>query len=131
MTTIIYKKLLGRYEIIEINGHRGEQVRIEFEEPIDGSLVLSDLPFTVMRGICSIDNSVLKDGYILPKLYTGGNMHTLEGFIIKKGAIIRDTPNEEYTKRLCVTVDALLTRIQQLEIKISELENKTERKITF
>ena len=131
MTTIFYKKLLGRYEIVEISDPRGETIRIEFEEPIDANIILSDMPYPVTRGVCNITSCEIVDGYIVPKLYTGGSIQSLEGFIVKKGAVMRKPADEEYTRRLCANLDGLLARICSLEAKVCELQNKIERKITF
>lgn len=131
MTTIIYKKLLGQYEITEINEHGSGRIQIEFEEPIDGNIIIRDLTLPLLRGVCSIECNKLEDGYITPKLYTGGLMHTIEGFIIKNGEIIRKGLDEEYVRRLSQVADALLLRIESIEKTITEIENKIERKIIF
>ena len=131
MTTIIYKKILGRYEIIKIDERGGENMRIEFEDPIDASLIISDTPHPVVRGVCDVKCREILDGFITPKLYTGGNMQTLEGFTVKLGAVIKNPADDEYVRRLSEVADGLLLRICRLEAALCEIENKIERKITF
>ena len=131
MTTIFYKKILGNYEIAEICASSSEEIRLEFEEPIDGKIVISSSVFDLYHGVCKIKTTNLTDGEISLKLYTGGIMQKLEGFIHKNGAVIQKTPDTDYAKRLAITVDALSVRIQKLERVLLEIENKIERKITF
>lgn len=131
MTTVFYKKILGNYEISEICESSTEELRLEFEEPIDGKIVISSSVFDLYRGVCKIKTTNLPSGEISPKLYTGGIMQKLEGFIHKSGAVIQKAPDTDYAKRLAITVDALSVRIQKLERVLLEIENKIERKITF
>ena len=131
MTTIIYKKILGRYEIIEINVSSRENLRIEFEEPIDANLIVSDIPYSVVRGVCNIPINKIPDGRVVPRLYTGAGVEMLEGFIISDGIVAREPVSDDYARRLSLTVDVLLLRIRNMETRIAELENKIERKIVF
>lgn len=131
MTTVFYKKILGNYEISEICESTGNGARLEFEEPIDGKIVILSSVFDLSRGVCNIKASHLPEGDLVPKLYTGGDMQKIEGFIHKLGAIIRKTPDADYARRLAVTVDALFSRVQGLEAVLDEMKNKIERKITF
>ena len=131
MTTIIYKKLLGRYEIHKIDEGGGESIRIEFEEPIDGSIILCDTPYSIRCGVCNIKKSTLTDGELIPKLYTGTAVMNIEGFIISHGAVVRKSPDADATRRLCAVVDELFYRVRALEDSISDIQNKIERKIQF
>ena len=131
MTTVFYKKVLGNYEISEICESAADDVRLEFEEPIDGKIVISSSVFELSRGVCRIKITNLTEGDLAPKLYTGGNMQKIEGFIHKRGAIMRKPLDQDYARRLSLTVDALFTRVQKLEKVLLEIENKIERKITF
>ncbi|MBE6644635.1 MAG: hypothetical protein E7612_04555 [Ruminococcaceae bacterium] len=131
MTTVFYKKLLGRYEITKISEHGVGGIQIEFEEPIDGNVIICDETLPLLRGVCNIDAQRLEEGYIIPKLYTGGLIHTVEGFIIKRGEIIRRGPDEEYVRRLSEAANDLLLRVERLEKSIAEIQNKIERKIIF
>ena len=131
MTTVFYKKILGHYEISEICESSGEDIRFEFEEPIDGKLVISNSVFDIFHGVCQTKVSNLSEGDISPKIYTGGDMQKIESFIVKQGAVLRKARGEDYIRGLSVTVDALLCRVQILEEKIAEVQNKIERKITF
>ena len=131
MTTVFYKKLLGRYEITKVSEHGVGGIQIEFEEPIDGNVIICDETLPLLRGVCNIDAQRLEEGYIIPKLYTGGLIHTVEGFIIKRGEIIRRGPDEEYVRRLSEAANDLLLRVERLEKSIAEIQNKIERKIIF
>ena len=131
MTTIFYKKILGRYEISEISNLPGEEITFEFEEPVDGKLLISNSVFDICGGVCRIIAARLPEGEIAPKLYTGWGMHKIEGFIFKHGAVIQKAPDSDYVRRLSITVDAILHRMDAIEKALGELENKTERKITF
>ena len=131
MTTIFYKKILGQYEITEISELSGKEIRFEFEEPLDGNLLISNAVFDISSGVCQLEAERIPDGEITPKLYTGGDMQKIEGFIFKHGAVIQKMPDSDYTRRLSITVDALLRRVDALEKALAELENKTERKISF
>ena len=131
MTTVFYKKLLGRYEITKISEHGVGGIQIEFEEPIDGNVIICDETLPLLRGVCNIDAQRLEEGYIIPKIYTGGLIHTVEGFIIKRGEVIRRGPDEEYVRRLSEAANDLLLRVERLEKSIAEIQNKIERKIIF
>ena len=131
MTTIFYKKILGRYEISEITELADKEIRFEFEEPIDGKLLISNAVFELSNGVCQVKKERLSEGEITPKLYTGGGMDKIEGFILSGDAVLRIPVDSDYTRRLSITVDAILMRVNALEKSLEELENKTERKITF
>ena len=131
MTTIFYKKILGRYEISEITEPSDKEIRFEFEEPIDAKLLVSDAVLKVESGACLVEKARLSEGEISPKLYTGGGMEKAESFILTSGAVIRKPSDTDYARGLAITVDALLSRVGALETRLAELENKTERKITF
>ena len=131
MTTIFYKKILGLYEISEISEVCDGCIRIEFEEPLNAKLVISDLVLDVSCGVCSINADKLSDGEYAPKLYTGTVMQSIEGFIVKKGAVIQKNYDDDYVRRLSGTVDTLLHRIQSLEAAMNEVQDKIERKIVF
>ena len=131
MTTIFYKKVLGQYEISEISELSDEEIRIEFEEPIDGKLLISNAVFELASGVCRVKKDRLSEGEIDPKLYTGRDICKIEGFILSHGAIIRKGPDLDYIRRLSITVDTLIQRVDRLEAALGELEKKTERKITF
>ena len=131
MTTIFYKKLLGRYEITEIREHGVDGIQIEFEEPIDGNVIICEETLPLSRGICNISATKLREGYIAPRLYTGGLIDAIEGFIIKKGEVIRKGLDEEYVRRLSEAANTLLLRVESIEESITEIENKIERKIIF
>lgn len=131
MTTIFYKKVLGSYEISEVCEAPGEEVVLEFEEPIDGKIVIASSVFELSHGVCKAKTAKLPDGEISPKLYTGGIIEKIESFIHKSGTVIQKAPDADYVKRLAITVDAIFCRIQRLERLLGEIENKIERKITF
>ena len=131
MTTIFYKKILGRYEISEIRELADKEIRFEFEEPIDGKLLISNAVFDISSGVCITQKERLPEGEISPKIYTGGVMQKIEGFVLTDSAVIRKPPDSDYARRLSITVDTLLKRVATLEKALGELENKTERKITF
>ena len=131
MTTIFYKKILGAYEISKITSPTDSDMRFEFEEPIDGKLLISNAVLELSSGACEVKKNRLLEGETEPKLYTGGDIQKIEGFILSSGAVIRKAPDQDYARRLASSVDALLHRVSALEASLEELKNKTERKITF
>ena len=131
MTTIFYKKILGSYEISEITQSSVGDLKIEFEAPFDGKLLIESSVFDIYRGVSTIQTRHLPDGEISPKIYAGSGMERIEGFILSRGAIVRKAPDADYVKRLSITTDALLSRVQKLEAALGKIENKIERQITF
>lgn len=131
MKIIVYKMLLGRYEIREISDSGGDEIRIKFEESIDGKITLGELPFTLSCGVCKIPAAKLTDGEVTPKLYTGGKILPLESFIVSGGAIIRKNPDADYIRRIADAVDKLTHRVSDIEEELLEIQDKITQKINF
>ena len=131
MTTLIYKYILGRYELYDVKNLAGEEMRIIFEEPYDGKLTLGDRVFNVTRGVCKIHKSHLQDGELSPKLITSGSIKTLEGFIAHGGAVTRISQGADYARSLASSVDALFKRVAALEAALSEVNKNMNRKLEF
>ena len=131
MTTLIYKNLLGRYELSDVKSLGGEDVRIIFEEPFDGKLTLGERVFNVTRGICKLHSSELPEGEISPKLITGGSIKTLEGFISHGGSVIRKCPDSDYIRLLTKSVDELYKRVGGIESSLTEIKQKLNRTLEF
>ena len=130
MTTIVYKRILGRYEIGEISTTEGYGAVIEFEKPIDGTLIVGTVTVQIKRG-CGRTELLPSDGDYAPKLYTGGTLENIQGFTVSSGAVIPTPEDSEYLSRLALCVDSLLKRVGALEMALSSVEEKIERKITF
>jgi hypothetical protein len=131
MKTIVYKMILGRYEICEISDNGGDEIRIKFDESFDGKITLCGLPFILSCGVSRIPVSKLTDGEARPNLYTGGKILPLESFIVSKGAIIRKNPDSAYIRRVADAVDNLTQRVSHIEEKLAEIQDKITQKINF
>lgn len=131
MTIIVYKTVLGRYELCEIARDTGDGYSIIFEHPIDAKLVIADRVYSVRRGLCNIEESALRDGEITPRLVTSCGVNTIEPFIVSGGAIIKKQPDAEYLRRTVRITQELFDRVAALEAEVGALKNKTEQKIEF
>ena len=131
MTTIFYKKLLNKYEITKIEVGSGEGVCIRLDEPTDAKITLCKASFDLVRGICTIPDCVLVDGEAEPILYTSHGREFLEGFILKRGAVIQKNPDSEKVRHLTAVADNLSKRVGDLEALVEQIQNKIERKISF
>lgn len=131
MRIIVYKMVLGRYEISEIREDMGDEVRIKFEESIDGKIMLGRAVFPLSSGICKIPKSKLPEGDIHPKLYTASGLIPLESFIVNGGSIIRKNPDSDYVRHVAESVDGLTARVSDIEAQLSEIQNKITQQIRF
>ncbi len=131
MKTIIYKKVLGRYEIEKINDRGGDKILVEFCEPIDSKLTVAGRVFPVERGVARIDAKRLPDGELSPKLYTDGAVSSIEGFILSHGAIVRINVTDDYVRKLVSVVDELQLKVRSLEENCRKIQKKIDQPLQF
>lgn len=131
MQTIIYKSILGRYEISDVTSSTGDGIRVLFDTPLDGHLTIGATVYPIARGVCKIPSTRLSDGEVLPRLVSGGAVKNLEGFTVTRGAVIRRSPDEEYSRRLAEAVDSLAKRISAIEAEIDTVRDKISQKLSF
>ena len=93
--------------------------------------MIADRVYTVRRGLCNIEERALRDGEITPRLVTSCGVNTIEGFIVKGGAIIKKEPDAEYLRRAVRITQELCERVSALETELRALRSKTEGKIEF
>lgn len=131
MRTIVYKIRLERYEIAKISEGCEDEITLQLEEPLDGNILIEKSAFPLKRGIAKIPADQLSEGEVSPKISTSSGTKRLEGFIFKRGAVIRKHPDADYVRSLAEATDSLLKKVSALEAEIEEIKNKISPKIHF
>ena len=131
MKIIIYKIILGKYELTDLRDDGGEELQILLEEPVSGRLMLGSRVFNVTRGMCKLKTHELPDGEISPKLITAGAIRNLESFISHGGHVSRKAPDAEYIRSLGAAADTLFKRVSAIEKTLTSIEKKLNQKIEF
>ncbi len=129
MKTVIYKIRAKRYECAEILDRGGDDLKFVFELPINARMLISDSVVEIKDGIGKTKLSRISDGDVSPKLFIGGKVHTVEGFTVSRGAVIRKRADEEYIRNLSEFCEELSKKVEKLEIKNEELEKLMTQKI--
>lgn len=129
MKTIIYKNRAKRYECAEILDRGGDDLEFIFELPIDCRMTISDTVVEIKGGVGKTKLSRIPEGDVSPKLFIGGKVHTLEGFTVSRGAVIRKRADEEYIRNLSEFCEELSKRVEELENKNEELIKLMTQKI--
>ena len=131
MKTIIYKTCINRYECVEIRDGGGDEIEFIFDIPLNARMTLSGVVVDIFDGVGRVKIKKLPEGDISPKLYLGGRIHMPEGFTVTGGAVIRKPAGEEYLRHLSSFCEELSARIEVLERKADEIQNKITQKIKF
>ena len=129
MKTIIYKIRANRYECADVLDGGGDDLSFIFELPISCRMTISGTVIEIEGGIGKAKLSSIPEGYVTPKLFLGGKVHTLEGFTVSRGAVIKKRADEEYIRNLSEFCEGLSKRVEALEIKNAELINLMTQKI--
>lgn len=131
MKTVYYKKLIGKYECTRITNGDGDELKITFDEPIDGELMVGGTSFKVRGGVATGRAESLPEGEIKPKLYTGGSLHYPAPFIVANGVLYRTQINDEALMRLMESYEALTKKVDGIEAEIKAVNEKIERPLKF
>ena len=131
MKTIIYKKRAKRYECVEIRDGGGDEIEFIFDLPINAKMTLSGAVVKIENGVGRVKLKRLPEGDISPKLFLGGRIHMPEGFTVTGGAVIRKPAGEEYLRHLSSFCEELSRRVEALERRADEIQNKITQKIKF
>ena len=131
MKIIVYEKRQDWYECTYIHDDGDDKVKIVFDEPFDAKLTFGESVFTVSSGIAVLDVSALCDGETNPKLFLGNRVISLEGFILKSGAVVGKKPDAEFERRLSKQAEELFSRMSRAEGAIKDIYEKIEQKISF
>ena len=131
MKTIIYKMRSSFYECTDIKNDSGEDIRIIFDEPISGSVIIGKSAYPLLRGICKMSIRDLAEGECLPTLLTNRKKYTLEGFYVKDGILLHKEPDGEYIRELFENYVALQKRLSEIEKALADIENRITQKINF
>lgn len=129
MKTIIYKIRANRYECTEVLDRGGDDLEFIFELPVSCRMTLSDTVVEIEGGVGKTKLSCIAEGDITPKLFIGGKVHTLEGFTVSRGAVIKKRADEEYVRNLAGFCEELSKRVEELENKNAELMKLMTQKI--
>jgi hypothetical protein len=131
MKTIVYEIRAGKQECAKIMDDGSDELKIIFEEPIDGKMTVGDRVFSVMCGVVKLKIETLPQGEILPRLLTGGRIYNLEGFILKGDALLPIAHDESYIRELSSRCEELCRRLGALEERVIAAEEKITQKIKF
>jgi len=131
MTILVYKSIIGRYELASISHDTGDGLTVIFEEPLDGKLIIGERVLNVKCGISKSESFILPDGDVTPRLVTSGGVKTLEGFISRRGEIIKKVPDAEYIRNIASALSALIGRVAANEAAIEKINEHINQKIEF
>ncbi len=131
MKTLVYEIRAGRYECASFKDGEGDEVKFVFEQPIDANLTIGERVYLLSRGTVRVKISDICEGEVHPRLYAGGRMHKLEGFIVKKGEIIPLAPDADYIKRLGGICEELTRKIKSIESELELINKKIYQPLEF
>ena len=131
MKTVYYKKLIDKYECVEITNGDGDSFMITFDDPIDGELLLGNKSVNVRCGVATGRIDSLADGEIKLKLYTGGSLYYPTPFIVAGGVLYKKHLDDEAIMRLMQGYEALIKRVDGIEAELEAVNEKIDRPLKF
>ena len=131
MKIIVYKMRSKYYECVDIKDDGGDDVKIIFDQPLCGSLVIGDSILPLIRGVCKADVGSLPEGECRPTIFVGAKSYKIESFFIKDGIILRHSPDGEYIRELCENYAKLEKRVNEIETRLENINDKIIQKIKF
>ena len=119
------------YECVDIKDDGGDDIRIIFDQPLCGTLVIGESVFPLIRGVCKATVGKMPDGECTPTIFVGAKSFKLESFFVKNGIILRHAPNGEYIRELYENYTKLEKRVDEMELRLENINDKIIQKIRF
>ena len=119
------------YECAEIRDDGGEDIRIIFDEPINGAVKIGKEIFSLSSGVCKANIKQFPGGELSPVLFANGKQYKLESFFVKDGILLTRAPDGEYIRELYESYRKLQKRISDIESRLEDMNDKITQKIKF